>query len=628
MVQKFVKKKSNVYTELASKKLKLFSAAFCAESRTSATESINQAKALDHTGKKLLQIITMKQESMLWELPTIRFAPAHLRSPSDRLQMLEMPLKGMDLALTSCPNFPTKDEQLRHHVISLAEGISLKLKQMHCSQPCDPSNAPEMPPKELLPKSHQSPQVSFPTIQDLPSHFFLFCMRLLHDEFLATPTIENSLKSGKISAEEATIPSKQNMPTSIWATRISGERFLIALKCSLALGLATLFGLLFNMDNGFWAALGVAISISPCREATFKAANVRAQGTVLGSVYGILGCLIPEKNVELRFLAFLPWIIFTSFLRNSKMYGQAGGISATIAAILILGRRDYGSPSEFAIARIIETFIGLSCSIFIELLLQPVRASSLAKRQLSMSIGALRECIRSMAINPHSGKLSTNEAELKELEKKLRENVVGLGKFIEEAESEPNFWFVPFPSACYRRLFGSLSKMVDLLAFEMQAMEFLEQGYHMFGGAAWKNMQEHMNVDLEHFKKAACTPLKCFEEITGMKFLSTEKEKNKEWETCNDMETGKAPKAGSGCWDLGVGDEEIEGFLSCFLGNARDGLENVGGVEGVEEMKRNFILCVGAMGFCMEGLMRETSEMVKVAKELVRRENPTVHVFA
>ncbi|XXG80942.1 hypothetical protein AAC387_Pa09g1696 [Persea americana] len=152
----------------------------------------------------------------------------------------------------------------------------------------------------------------------------------------------------------------------LWKSQAKGS--LVAFKCLLALGLSVLFGLLFSKANVFWAGLAVAVSISPWREATFKSANVRAQGTVLGSVYGVLGCFISQRFMELRILVLIPWIVFTSFLRRSRMYGPAGGATASVGAILLLGRKGYGPPSDFAMTPITEVFIGVSCPILVELL--------------------------------------------------------------------------------------------------------------------------------------------------------------------------------------------------------------------------------------------------------------------
>lgn len=97
---------------------------------------------------------------------------------------------------------------------------------------------------------------------------------------------------------------------------MSGERLLFASKCSITLGLAVLLGLLYNKENGYWSGLTVAISFSTGRQPTFTVANARAQGTVMGSIYGVLCSFVFQKFVDLWFLPLLPWIIFASFLSH------------------------------------------------------------------------------------------------------------------------------------------------------------------------------------------------------------------------------------------------------------------------------------------------------------------------
>lgn len=183
-----------------------------------------------------------------------------------------------------------------------------------------------------------------------------------------------------------------------WISILRNERLLFASKCSLSLGLAVLIGLTFNKENGYWSGLTIAISFTTGRQAIFTVANARAQGTAIGSVYGVLGSFVFKKFAQIRFVALIPWIIFTSFLRHNRMYGQAGGISAVIGALLILGRNNYGPPNEFAIERLTEAIIGLCCFILVELLFQPTRASTIVKRHLSLGLDALQECITQIII--------------------------------------------------------------------------------------------------------------------------------------------------------------------------------------------------------------------------------------
>lgn len=63
----------------------------------------------------------------------------------------------------------------------------------------------------------------------------------------------------------------------------------------------------------------------------------------------------------------------------------------------------------------------------------------------------------------------------------------------------------------------------------------------------------------------------------------------------------------------------------------REVVDKVDGLEGddndqEEEMKSQMILCLSALGFCIDGLMKETKEIGKSVKELVQWENPCSHV--
>ncbi|KAF9600868.1 hypothetical protein IFM89_013464 [Coptis chinensis] len=229
--------------------------------------------------------------------------------------------------------------------------------------------------------------------------------------------------------------------------------------------------MIFSKENGHWSGVTVAVGMAFEREATFKVANLKAQGTVLGSIYGVLSCFLFQRFLEIKFLSLLPWIIFTSFLRGSMMYGQVGATSAVIGALIILGRKNYGPPAEFAIVRIAEAFIGLTCSVMVELLLQPTRASGLSKIQLSQSLMALNECVQSLSFCVNS----TSRQQTKEKQKMLKIQVSALGKLKGAAEVEPNFWFIAFHSSSYAKLLESLSKMLELVFFATHAMEFLVQ---------------------------------------------------------------------------------------------------------------------------------------------------------
>ncbi|GMI64316.1 hypothetical protein like AT2G28780 [Hibiscus trionum] len=582
-----VKKSCKLLEENGSERLKLLVKALCAEEKAAASGFISQAKLLNAAANKLHQSIKRLQGIMEWEkLPFKILRPYYVNS-GEKLQEIETDLRGMEIALENVPSFPgglmADGGELRDSLLKLQDHISLTIKQDKNFITVPESNA------DHVIKLFQTLQSVPQTHQDLPTFFFLFCMKLLHK----TPPVVKS---------EPPISSEQN---GFWTScGLKTGRIKPALKFSLSLGFAVLFGLIYSKPNGFWSALPVAISFASAREATFKVANVKAQGTVLGTVYGVIGCFLFEKLLPIRFLSLLPWFIFTSFLRQSKMYGQAGGISAVIGAVLILGRKNFGPPSDFAIARIIETLIGLSCSIAVEFLFHPKRASTLAKIELSKSLETLHESINNMCLDPeHSSNHVGNQ-------KSLKFHVSQLGKFIAEAEVEPNFWFLPFHNACYGKLLVSLSTMVDLLLFSAHGIGFLE-------AACRKASVNKLEGDLKLFKESIGSVIKYFGEITSIKsiaILDKELEKNN---ISYDLEKGTSP-----C----PNEDEIDRILISFLQHSTEAVDQIQGIEGEEEIKSQMVLSLSALGFCMRTLTTETRKIEQGIRELVQWENPSCHV--
>ncbi|KAI9122047.1 hypothetical protein K1719_006736 [Acacia pycnantha] len=117
---------------------------------------------------------------------------------------------------------------------------------------------------------------------------------------------------------------------------------------SFSLGLAVLLGFIYYKENVYWSGFTIAISFITKRQAAFSVANDRGQGTAMGSIYGILCCFLFERSyVEFKVLATFAvgCLIFSCFLMHGSMY-----ISAVLGGLLLLGRKDYGPPAQFAIA--------------------------------------------------------------------------------------------------------------------------------------------------------------------------------------------------------------------------------------------------------------------------------------
>ncbi|KAJ7977112.1 p-hydroxybenzoic acid efflux pump subunit aaeB [Quillaja saponaria] len=581
-----VRKARRSYTE----RLEHFRDAISASGNITACNFISEAKSLSGAAAKLLQSIKTNQEGMLWERPQVRFFKPHCINSVKKLQDMEISIRGMDIALAYFPLVPV-DEELKR---VLTQQISLKLEKAKSSAHCNATIARETMRNENLLTISAS-------LQGLPASFLQYCMKLLLDN---SPISEDpDCTDGKTQKTDAT---EWKFVSIWWVVRPTKKNLVFAFKCSLSLGLAVFFGLTYTKENGYWAGLTIAISFVTGRHATFTLANARAQGTAMGSVYGVLCSFIFQRFEYLEFLPLLPWIVFSCFLMHSRMYGQAGGISAVIGALLILGRDHYGPPSQFAIARITEAIIGLICFIIVETLFNPSRAATLAKSQLPQSLRALRDCI---VISPGQEKEpASNTPPLREKHRHLKSCLGQLEKFIIEAVSEPNFWFLPFHGVCYRKILESLLRMEALLLIVAQTTKNLSPILES-SRITVVNLQERMNKDIQDLKPKVGSKLesllKSLEKITPSKL-----EKQEKYVPC-DIELGK------------YGNEEVDSITRSFLRHSELLDDSIAPERNEELLKGQMIFQYNCLAFCMSSLMKEAIRIENEVKELVKWENPS-----
>ncbi|KAG9128790.1 hypothetical protein Leryth_009567 [Lithospermum erythrorhizon] len=269
-----MKKDCNIFSDNASERLKLLLKAFSAEDNTSAQAFISQAKLLAASGAKLLHTIKSKQESMQWEKIPFKFLKPSCKNPGLRFQDFETPLKGMEIALSNSISFPAEilNDELKDDLEGLEEYISHQFNSI--------SLGAETVPETNIEKVSNSLQTlkKIPTSQkDMPSLFFLFCIKLLQNKSIAaSPSSNDTTKN-----QEEEKPSFLQRFSNNLALGINSTRLMPAFKSSVSLGLAVLLGLIYSKPDAIWAGLPVAISYAAGREATFKI-NVKLKGQFWG----------------------------------------------------------------------------------------------------------------------------------------------------------------------------------------------------------------------------------------------------------------------------------------------------------------------------------------------------------
>ncbi|KAL7092520.1 hypothetical protein ACP275_12G169000 [Erythranthe tilingii] len=581
-----VQKLCRVYGENASQRMNIYMRAFSARDNHTKTELISQTKPLSETGDKLLQTIIILQEGMKWERPWSRYLEPNKVSPGEILQNVELQMRGIEYSLVSS-SVQTIDQE---HLSNVLQGLSIQLEkrieQLTCSSPYNSSKE-----SETRGEFTEMPSLPIEAMSPILEHgwafFYFSCIDMLLSNSSASPKY---LQTQPAKTEDFSILIKFKN----WISKIiKNGRLEFAFKCSLSLSLAVLFGLIFDKENGCWAGLTIAISFVTGRQAIFTVANTRGQGTAIGSVYGVICCFLFHSE-EMRLLALLPWIVFTCFLRYSKLYGQTGGVSAAIGALLIVGRKNYGVPNEFAIARLTEVFIGLSAFILVELFLQPIRAATLAKNHLSLTLNSLEDCVKEIGFFP----VQKNQfLELREKQRNLSSLVCELKKFVADAELEPDFWYLPFRGSSYQKLVGSLSNIVHMLYFITYNFEILLELSEKSN--VCKEFQEQMSNELELFQETLSS-LQVYVE----KALSTESQGDTNGSTdekFRDLEMGKPQNREK--QSVSIIAEHTETEMST------EEVES-------EELRERMIQCLGATGFCISSLMKEIDDTEMCIREI------------
>lgn len=257
-----------------------------------------------------------------------------------------------------------------------------------------------------------------------------------------------------------------------------------AFKMAFAMAIGAFLGFWFNNKKGYWADITLALGFTgPTNGGSFKVATLRALGTVYGSIYGLLVVLATESVPVVRLMALVPWVVFTSFLRESRLFGYSGAISAFTGAIVILARTTKdSSDQEFTVVRIVEAFLGMTSFVVVELLVFPQRAAMLLKTDMIEGLGKLREVVAA-TVSAYSGRggyycegcSGAALEELRQNKEEVRKAVARQKALLKEAMEEPQFWFEPFCGNVFRKAMEEEEKMTEVLRFVLDAYKEVQK---------------------------------------------------------------------------------------------------------------------------------------------------------
>ncbi|KAH7442985.1 hypothetical protein KP509_02G011400 [Ceratopteris richardii] len=255
-----------------------------------------------------------------------------------------------------------------------------------------------------------------------------------------------------------------------------------AFKASLAMALGGFMGFWFNNKKGYWADITLALGYTGvAKGGSFKVAVLRTLGTVCGSVYGLMVVLLTFNYPTLRLIALVPWVVFTSFIRQSKILGYSGAVSAFTGAIVIIARTNKdSSDEEFTVIRIVEAFLGMASFVLVEILVMPRRAASMVKPEIISGFRKLQEFTSAIFESYYCEHCDLFDEcktmkELKGKEEKLRKSLSTQTALVKEAAEEPRFWFAPFPEKNFMKVVEEQKNILELLHFSVTILEEIKR---------------------------------------------------------------------------------------------------------------------------------------------------------
>ncbi|KAJ7524377.1 hypothetical protein O6H91_17G002200 [Diphasiastrum complanatum] len=443
------------------------------------------------------------------------------------------------------------------------------------------------------------------------------------------------------------------------------DQFTIAVKVSIAMAAGAFLGVTYDTDHSHWADITIAMGIGNYQKGSIRISNMRLQGTVCGSIYGYLFALITRQVPGLCLAAMIPWVILTSFLRKSKMYGYSGSVSAVVAAMILLGKRHEGSLEQFAMIRMTEAFLGLSCFVLTEILFWPRRAAVLLEKELAHSLLDLQNFSEQVFATKRKRLCQKcYKATVKDLKEKtglLHRGISRQNALINEAKLEPEFWYGHFQGNVYSKMAEIQCRMVDLLQVLISCSLDLKIAGNSSEEAAIKNFIRRLNDPIKALEDDCIATFEFLHEVLELKqqkkaiksnepsVIGSRKEHN---EDVDNQDRNGVTKVGV---FIAKGmnviksiffhpDKICTSFTDLQLGSFRKHLnlhslmelfeshyeETVSGLIApsarpmMSNLNSSVVLSFSALTFCVHGLLKETLELEKCVIELLQAEHPWV----
>ena len=246
-----------------------------------------------------------------------------------------------------------------------------------------------------------------------------------------------------MASPNVALPNPSFFPSPSFWTRESAS-LKQGIKTGLAGTIAYAIYAGWNLPQGYWAVFAALVVTQANLGASWKAALYRTIGSTCGAVAAAL--LVPWLGKGPVGVAVVLFLLGTFFGYLTALHPAFTAAGFTAALILVFGGQ--GEPWHMAWLRVLYTILGALIAFVVGALLWPVHARVVLRQKIANILagaGALYRAVTAAALQGVD-----NEAQVRELDRRLHDLRRGITQQMDEARSE--LAFSRFNQGAYQRI--------------------------------------------------------------------------------------------------------------------------------------------------------------------------------
>jgi len=258
--------------------------------------------------------------------------------------------------------------------------------------------------------------------------------------------------------------SRFSADTQMVALQFQRKQLVAAVKTAMAVTAATTFNATASTFNyEATAPVLIAYLMAGHVGSSYENTISRVLGVVVGTIMSFCVLIFAQCNVYWRAVGFVFIIFLTSFVRFTSPHSSYVGLSAAVAACIVLVRDwdSCGTDAELSEQYSVVRQVVLSCSLLVvaELFWPSAGATNLQKK-ISDTLTECKQCFQQLSVynaaqygelSEEGAKVDPKKVELKlwgTIPANLREQSV----YLQHAKSEPTVWRTEFPASAFTRV--------------------------------------------------------------------------------------------------------------------------------------------------------------------------------